>query len=165
MAGEISTAGIKIYYAVESTAGSCPSSGFAEKASGATLNLADFVTGISGLTADIEKYDVTPLSVPVGGRRRFTPGLYGNDGSVTFNVNVNATSRADWGLIVSAFAALTGGKSIWWEVLLPGETDGYFFRGQPLAMQMPDTEVGQAVQGSVSIIESACTGFATKIVS
>ena len=52
MAGEISTAGIKIKYAVEATAGTRPTSGYAEKASGGTLNIADYVTGISGLTAE-----------------------------------------------------------------------------------------------------------------
>ena len=51
MAGEISTAGIKIQYAPEATAGTRPTaaSAYKEKATGATLNIADYVTGISGL--------------------------------------------------------------------------------------------------------------------
>lgn len=163
MAGEISSAGIKILYAPESTLDTCPSTGFKEKAASGTLNIADYVTGISGLGADFDMYDVTPLSETF--RHRFVKGLQNNDGSISFNANINPTSRADWGLIVSEFAALTGGKSLWWEVILPGDTDGFFFRGEPLPMRFPDVEAASAVQGAVQIVENKCTGFATKITS
>lgn len=163
MAGEISSAGVKILYAPESTVDTCPSTGFKEKASTGTLNIADYVTGISGLGADFDMYDVTPLSET--SRHRFVKGLQNNDGSIEFNCNINPTSRADWGLIVSEFAALTGGKSLWWEVILPGDTDGFFFRGEPLPMRFPDVEAGSAVQGAVQIVENKCTGFSTKITS
>lgn len=163
MAGEISSAGVKIYYAPESSVDTCPSSGFKEKATSATLNIADYVTGISGLGADYDMLDVTPLSET--SRHRFVKGLQNNDGSVEFNANINPTSRADWGEIVAEFAALTGGKSLWWEVILPGDTDGFFFRGEPLPMRFPDVDAGSAVQGAVQIVENKCTGFATKITS
>lgn len=163
MAGEISSAGVKIYYAPESSVDTCPSSGFKEKATSATLNIADYVTGISGLGADYDMLDVTPLSET--SRHRFVKGLQNNDGSVEFNANINPTSRDDWGKIVAEFAALTGGKSLWWEVILPGDTDGFFFRGEPLPMRFPDVEAGSAVQGAVQIVENKCTGFATKITS
>lgn len=163
MAGEISSAGIKILYAPEASLDTCPSSGFKEKAASGTLNIADYVTGISGLGADFDMYDVTPLSET--SRHRFVKGLQNNDGSISFNANINPTSRADWGLIVTEFAALTGGKSLWWEVILPGDTDGFFFRGEPLPMRFPDVEAGSAVQGAVQIVENKCTGFATKITS
>lgn len=163
MAGEISSAGVQIYYAPESAVDTMPSTGFKQKATAATLNIADYVTGISGLGADYDMLDVTPLSET--SRHRFVKGLQSNDGSVEFNANINPTSRADWGKIVAEYAALTGGKSLWWEVILPGDTDGFFFRGEPLPMRFPDVEAGSAVQGAVQIVENKCTGFATKITS
>ena len=163
MAGEISSAGVQIYYAPETVVDTCPSSGFKQKATGGTLNIADYVTGISGLGADYDMLDVTPLSET--SRHRFVKGLQNNDGSVEFNANINPTSREDWGKIVAEYTALTGGKSLWWEVILPGDTDGFFFRGEPLPMRFPDVEAGSAVQGAVQIVENKCTGFATKIVS
>ena len=163
MAGEISSAGVQIFYAPESTVDTCPSTGFKQKATGATLNIADYVTGISGLGADYDMYDVTPLSETM--RHRFIKGLQNNDGSVEFNCNINPTSRADWGKIVTEFGNLTGGKALWFEVILPSDSDGFFFRGEPLPMRFPDVEAGQAVQGAVQIVENKCTGFATKIVS
>lgn len=162
MAGEIASCGCAIYYAPESTLNVCPNSGWAQKAAGGTLNIADYVTGISGLTADLEKYDVTPLSTPVGGRRSFIPGLYGNDGAISLGANINPTSRADWGKIVAEADALTDGKSLWFEFLLPGEDKGWFIRATPLPMQFPDVEVGQAVQGTISLVETKCTGWGDK---
>jgi len=160
MAGEISSAGIQIYYAPETAVDTCPSTGWKQKAASGTLNIADYVTGISGLGADYDMYDVTPLSET--SRHRFVKGLQNNDGSIEFNANINPTSRADWGKIVAEFTALTGGKSLWWEVILPGDSDGFFFRGEPLPMRFPDVEAGSAVQGAVQIVENKCDGFATK---
>ena len=163
MAGEISSAGIAIYYAPESAAGTCPSTGFKQKATGATLNIADYVTSISGLGADYDMLDVTPLSETA--RHRFIKGLQNNDGSIELNANINPTSRADWGKIVTEFGNLTGGKSLWFEFILPGDTDGFFIRAEPMPMRFPDVEAGTAVQGAIQLIENQCTGFATKIVS
>jgi hypothetical protein len=161
MAGEISTAGIRILYAPETSLNTCPSSGFKEKATSGNLKINEYVTGISGLGADYDMYDVTPLAETK--RHRFIKGLQNNDGSISFNANINPTSRDDWGKIVTEFAALTDGKSLWWEIILPGDSQGFFFRGEPLEMRFPDVEVGQAVQGAVQIVENNCIGFSTKI--
>lgn len=161
MAGEISSAGVQIFYAPESTVDTCPSTGFKQKASSGTLNIADYVTGVSGLGADYDMYDVTPLSET--SRHRFIKGLQNNDGSIELSANINPTSRADWGKIVAEFAALTGGKCLWFEFILPGDSDGFFVRAEPMPMRFPDVEAGSAVQGAIQLIENKCTGFATKI--
>lgn len=163
MAGEISSAGVKIYYAPESTAGTMPSTGFKQKATGATLNIADYVTGVSGLGADYDMLDVTPLSET--DRHRFIRGLQNNDGSIELSANINPTSRADWGAIVDEYAALTGGKALWFEFILPGDTDAIFVRGEPLPMRFPDVEAGTAVQGAVQIVENQYADWTTAIIS
>ena len=160
MAGEISSAGVSIYYVVESTAGTMPSTGFKQKAAGATLNIADYVTGISGLSADFDMYDVTPLSET--SRHRFIRGLQSNDGSIELSCNINPTSRADWNAIVTEYTNLTGGKAMWFEFILPGDTDAIFVRGEPLPMRFPDVEAGSAVAGAVQIVENQYTDWTTK---
>ena len=163
MAGEIAALGVKFLYAPESTAGVRPTTGYAEKAAAGTLNLADFIVEASGFSADIETADVTPMSTPQYGRHRFIPLLYGNDGNISFNCNVNKMSRESWNAICSEHAALTDGKSFWWEVILPNESDGYFFRGEPIPMTLPDLTAANAVQGTVQIVESDNVGFQTKV--
>lgn len=160
MAGEVSSCGIIIQYCPETTAGTRPTTGYKQKATSATLNIADYVTGISGLGAEWEQGDVTPLSETK--RHRFVKLLQGNDGIVNLDCNINPTSRTDWELIVAEYAALTGGKSLWWEIILPGDTQSMFFRGEPCSMGFPDVEAASAVQGAVQIIENEYTGWATK---
>lgn len=159
MAGEVSTAGIKIKYAAETTAGTRPTTGYAEKASGATLNIADYVTGISGLTAEWEQYDVTPLSAT--SRHAFVKGLQGNDGNISMACNVNPTSREDWEKIVTEYKALTAGKGMWFEFNLPGDAKSAYFRCEPCSMGFPDVEAAQAVQGAIQLIENDYDGWQT----
>ena len=159
MAGEISTAGIKIQYAVETTAGTRPTTGYKEKETSATLKISEYVTGISGLTAEYEQYDVTPLAETE--RHRVVKGLQGNDGNLSLSCNINPTSRADWGAIVSAYAALTGGKGMWFCFSLPGDTVGAYFRCEPCPMGFPDVEAASAVQGAVQLIENQYDGWQT----
>ena len=163
MAGEIGALGVKILYAPETTAGTRPTSGYKAKATSGTLDIADFVTGGSGFSATIDKGEVTPVSTPQYGRRKFIPLLYGNDGSIALTCNINKESRTSWNAICTEHAALTDGKSMWWEIILPGESDGYFFRGEPCPMQMPDFNAGEVVQGDVEIIESDNDGWQTKV--
>ena len=161
MAGEVSTAGIKILYAPETTAGTRPTSGYKAKGTSATLDINEYVTGVSGLGADYDMYDVTPLAETE--RHRFIKGLQNNDGSISLNANINPTSRADWGKIVSEYAALTGGKALWFEFILPGDSMAFFIRGEPLEMRFPDVEAGSAVQGAIQIVENECDGWQTKV--
>lgn len=160
MAGEISTAGIKIKYCAETTAGTRPTTGYLEQAPSTTLKIAEYVTGISGLGAEFEQYDVTPLSET--SRHRYIKGLQNNDGNVQFSCNINPTSRTDWNTIVSAYSALTDGKGMWWEITLPGDTQSVFFRAEPCDMRFPDVESAQAVQGAVQLIENQYAGWAAK---
>ena len=160
MAGEVSSAGIVIKFCAEASAGVRPTTGFAEKASGATMNIADYVTGISGLTADFEQYDVTPLSATE--RHQFIRGLQGNDGNISLAANVNPTSRDDWSKIVDAFNDLSGGLGMWFEFTLPGDTKSVFFRCTPCPMGFPDVEAAQAVQGAIQLIENKYSGWASK---
>lgn len=159
-AGEISSAGIEIKYAPEVTAGVRPTTGYKGKATNATLNIADYVTGISGLTAEYEQYDVTPLAETR--RHRFVKGLQNNDGNLSLSCNINPTSRTDWNSIVAEYQALTGGLGMWFEFTLPGDTQSVFFRGEPCEMGFPDVEAASAVQGAVQIIENQYSGWAAK---
>ena len=162
MAGEIGALGVKIYYAAETNVGVRPSTGYKQKATNSTLNLADYITAASGFSSDIGKGEVTPISTPQYGRKQFIPLLYENDGSIKWTCNINPTSRDCWEAIVAEHTALTGGKSFWWEVLFPNDTKGYFFRGEPCPMFCPDFSAGEVVQGEVEIVESDNDSWQTK---
>lgn len=151
MANEITTAGCKIGYAVESTAGTRPTTGY--------INISSFVTGVSGLAADYDSYDVTPLGETE--RHSFVRGLQANDGKISLTCNINPTSRGIWETCVAAYAALTGGKKMWWCFQLPGDDDACYIAGEPCEMGFPDVETAQAVQGAAMIIENGYEGWNT----
>ena len=157
MAGEVSSAGIKIQYCPETSTNVRPTSGYKEKATSATLKIAEYVTGISGLTAEFEQYDVTPLAETE--RHRFVKGLQGNDGNLSLSCNINPTSRSDWNAIVAEYEALTGGLGMWFAFTLPGDTQSAYFRCIPCPMGFPDIEAGNAVQGAVQLIENEYAGW------
>ena len=160
MAGEVSSAGIKIEYCPEATAGTRPTSGYKEKATGATLKIAEYVISISGLGAEREQYDITPIAETK--RHRFVGGLQSNDGNISFTCNINPTSRADWNAIVAEYQGLTGGKGMWFAFTLPGDTQSAYYRCEPFEMDFPDVEAASAVQGAVNLIENEYAGWAAK---
>ena len=158
---EISSAGISIKYAPEATAGTRPTSDYLAKAATGTMNIADYVTGISGLQADYDTYDVTPLSETKA--HRFIRGLMSNDGNITFAANINKVSRTDWGLVVDAYETAAGaGKDLWFEITLNGDTESFFFSGEPCDADFPDVEAGSAVQGNLNIILHNIAGWNAK---
>lgn len=160
MAGEVSSAGIKIHYCPETSVNTRPTTGYKEKATAGTLKIAEYVTGISGLTAEFEQYDVTPLAETQ--RHRFVKGLQGNDGNLSMNCNINPTSRNDWNAIVAEFAGLSGGLGMWFAFTLPGDTLSAYFRAEPCPMGFPDVEAASAVQGAIQLIENQYDGWAAK---
>ena len=160
MAGEISSADIKIKFCAETTAGTIPVTGYAENVAASYLKIAEYVTGISGLGAEYDQYDVTPLAEL--SRHRFIKGLQNNDGNISFACNINPLSRSSWNAIVAEYAALTNGKGMWWEITLPGDDQSVFFRAEPCEMRFPDVESAQAVQGAVQLIENQYAGWAAK---
>lgn len=163
MAGEISSAGIEIWYAPETTVNVRPTTGYKSKATSGVQNIADYVTGISGLGADYDMYDVTPLSET--SRHRFIKGLQNNDGSIELEANINPTSRADWGAIITDDyePIADDGKCLWFEFILPGDSEGFFVRAEPLPMRFPDVEAASAVQGAIQLVENLCDGFHTAV--
>ena len=63
---------------------------------------------------------------------------------------------------MTEYTNLTGGKAMWFEFILPGDTDAIFVRGEPLPMRFPDVEAGSAVAGAVQIVENQYTDWTTK---
>lgn len=148
MANELSTAGISIKYAAETTAGTKPST-----FSTAIPN----VTSIGALTGTPEMYDVTDLSDTVS--RRKLAGLVDINDNCTLGVNLTKAFATAWASLVSAYGtAKASGKTVWFDVSIAGYGD-YYFTGKPIALQCPDIEVGSALTGEVYIALESVEGF------
>ena len=152
MANAISTAGMLVKYAVESTAGTRPTSGFTT------------IPGCKAIPAIFNEpntLDSTPLSATKN--KTYIAGLNDSGGAIAVTVNDYAAFRTAWETCVSAFAGLTGGKQMWFEIAYPtGSTlDSFYFPGEPLALGFGGADVDSVLENNANILPQGDYLFAT----
>lgn len=125
----ISSLGITFGYGVESTAGTKP----------ATFKQLTRINTIGGITIEPEQIDASALEDFV---TRYVKGRADTGGSFTVTVNLTDETRAEWEALITAYQALSGGKRMWFETIVPGFTDAFFVVAQP-PEQIPQPEISQ----------------------
>lgn len=149
MANEFSTAGAKLGYVAETTAGTRPTSGF--------TNIPN-VKGTPDFNETPDVLDVTDLSDTV--YRRGIPGLKGLPDAKGFTCNNTSALRTAWSTLVSAYAtAKAAGKAIWFEISIPDE-DSYYFSGAPVPLGIDGMEVGDVAEITAYIVPNTIEGWA-----
>jgi len=113
---EISTAGIKVKYAVETTAGTRPTTGYTE--------IPD-ITSIPEYNPQPNNLQVTNLSDTKF--HRYIPGLQDPGGAMGFGANDTDALHTAWDAMVTAAAtARASGKQLWIEYAIPGRDSVYY---------------------------------------
>ena len=149
MALEFNTIGVKIKYAVETTAGTRPTSGY--------TNIPD-VKNIPEINLNPSQLEVTNL---VDKFKRYIPGV--QDPGSDFNMTANQTStlKTLWASLCSAAsAAWNSGKSTWFEVAIPN-FDSFYFAGLPVEMGLNAQGVDAVEETALHIIPNQVAGWAT----
>lgn len=141
----MSTAGIKMFYAVEETAGTRPTTGYKEIPE---------ITEIPELSAAPETIDATPLSSTT--YRIYVPGLIDLGGALSFTANFSQTELTLWNkTIVPAYQeAIKEDKAMWFCVVIPGFDDSLYFTGEPTKIGMPGASVGDVFRATLPITPS-----------
>ena len=123
MALELSTAGIKVKWAVETTAGTRPTTGYA---------VLPNVKSIPGYNPEPSNLDVTDLSDEVW--KRYIPGLKDPGGSIGLTVNYNDTFLNGWNALITAYeSAREDNKSLWIEFAIP-QSESFYFSAIPSSL-------------------------------
>lgn len=155
MALEFNTAGFALKWACESTAGTRPTTGYADIPD--IIELPAINNAPSGI-------DVTPLSEPEWIRR--IAGLKDMGDSLTVRSNGTTTFATAWKSLCSAAAtAKAAGKDTWYEVVFPsdsGYTESFYFSGEPSNLGFYGASVNTAYQGDNYITPHKIEGFAAK---
>ena len=116
MSLEISTAGLKVKYAVETTAGTRPTTGYTE--------IPD-ITAIPEYNPQPTNHQVTNLSDTKF--HRYIPGLQDPGGAMGLSANDTEALQTAWGAMVAAAAtAREDGKQLWIEYAIPGRNSVYY---------------------------------------
>lgn len=149
MALEFSTIGVKLGYAVETSAGTRPTTSY--------INIPD-IKNIPGMEMTPSKLEVSNLVDTV---RRYIPGLQDAGDDVAITGNLTAALKTAWASLVSAAStAWTSGKATWFEISIPN-FDSFFFAGIPTEMGFNEMGVDAVAEASLHIIPNQIAGWAT----
>lgn len=152
MAIDLSTAGVTLQYAVETTAGTRPTTGYTS------------LTGIKAIP-DInpEPGSLETTTLDALEWRTYIPGLKDPGGALSFTANNTEEFQGEWADLVEA--AETGTKtnlSTWFAIVIPGLTKAFYFAGDPSPLGLSAIEVDAVLEISPYITPTQVHGWDTK---
>ena len=128
-AAGISTLEITFGFGTEATAGTKPTS----------YTQLTRIIALGGITIDPEQIDASALEDTT---TRYVKGRADTGGSFPVTVNFTAETIAEWQALITEYKALSGGKRMWFETIIPGIEKSFFVVAQP-PEQIPQPEIGQ----------------------
>ena len=140
----LSTLGVVMGYAVETTAGTKPTA----------YSALDRINNIGGIQMDVEKIDASALEDT---QTKYVAGRADTGGDWTITVNFTDETQDQWSDLISAYnTAAAAGKQLWMQVQIPNQTDAFFVIAQP-PQQLPMPEIGQnellTMEVSMTVVE------------
>lgn len=137
----ISTAGVTFGYAVESTKGARPTTGY---------TLIPDIKEIPEMNPEPETIETTTLAQTEF--KTYIEGLKDLGGALSFLANYTTELEGVWATLVEAYnTASAADKAVWFEVKHPKLTKSVFFTGQPSAMGLPAMAVGNVLETNLYI--------------
>lgn len=151
MANAVSTAGMIVKYAAETTAGTRPTTGYTE------------IPGVKALPAlgdEVNTLQSTPLSATKN--HTYIAGLADPGGAIQLTVNDYPAFRTAWGAFVSAAENLNEGLQMWIEYAYPEGSglDSFYFPAMPHALGFGGAEVDSVLENIANLLPSGDFEFA-----
>ena len=149
MALEFNTIGVKVKYAVETSAGSRPATGY--------IQIPD-IKGTPAIDINPNKLQVTNLEDEY---HRYIDGVKSVGDSFDFTANLTASLRTIWETLVSnAASAWASGKSTWFEIVIPN-FDSFYFSGIPTELGVNEMGVDAVIESTLHVVPNSIAGWAT----
>lgn len=150
MAQELSTAGVLLKYAVESTAGTRPTTGYTQVPN---------IKSIPDFNPEPESLEVTDLSDTEW--RRYIPGLKDPGGALAFSANLTTGFKTAWETLVTAFeTAKASNKATWFEIYVPS-FGSFYFAGYPSPLGMTAMDVNAVLEIEAYVTPNQIVGWST----
>ena len=128
-AAGISTLGITFGYGTETTAGTKPTS----------FKQLTRINALGGINIEPEQIDASALEDEI---TRYVKGRADTGGSFAVTVNFTSDTVKEWQDLITAYKALSDGKRMWFETIIPGIAKSFFVVAQP-PEEIPQPEIGQ----------------------
>lgn len=149
---DLTTAGVKMLYAIETVSGTRPTTGYVELPG---------VKSTPSLNPAPDSLDATTLNNKI--YKTYVEGLKDLGGSLEFTFNLTQALITAWDEFVTKVeAGKTTGKLAWILIDVPGLTEGYYFRGTPSTQGLPAMEVNNVLETTVYIIPNGEPKMAEK---
>lgn len=148
---DLTTIGVKVGYAVETTKGQKPTA----------FKWLKRCKAISGIELSQDKIDVTALEDEI---KQYASGVAdtGGDWSLTFGVNDSVVDELTV-MRTASVEAKKEGKATWFDVWLPGLSKSFFVIAEPGMIPMPDVSQGSAAEIQISCTINEYKGLDTAI--
>lgn len=148
----LSTLGITFGYGVETVAGTKP----------ASFTQLNRINNIGGISMDVEQIDASALEDT---QTKYVAGRADTGGTWAVTVNFTDETADEWSDLIDAYnTAQASNLNLWFEVILPNQSDAFFVVAQP-PQQLPMPEIGQnellTVEISLTVVEYK--GWDTKV--
>ena len=152
MAIDLTTAGVHLKYAVESTAGTRPTAGYTDiPGVKSTPSLNPAPEALDATTLNEEEYVI------------YVQGLKDLGGSLEFNFNLTQAFLTAWEALTTAAAtAKASDKKVWFEIYIPGLTNSVYFPGMPADAGLPAMEVNSVLETTAYITPTGEPVWAAK---
>lgn len=138
MAINLSTAGIHLYYAVEKTAGTRPTT----KSDYTDLVGIKSIPSMNPAPETLETTDLNQTEY-----KTYIDGLKDLGGALEFTFNLTQDLVTMWGELMEAFeAAKATNKATWFLIDIPGLEEGLYFPGNPTSMGIPEAAVSSVLE-------------------
>lgn len=148
----INTAGVTFGYAVETTAGTRPTTGYA---------LIPDLKEIPEMNPEPETLESTTLAETE--YKTYIEGLKDLGGALSFLANYTTELESAWAALMEAYeTAQADGKAVWFEVKHPKLPKSVFFTGQPSAMGLPAMSVNAILETNLFITPTNAPAWETK---
>lgn len=152
MAIDLTTAGIKLGYAPETTAGTQPT----------TFTNITGPKSIPDLNPEPETVETTTLNATEW--KTYVDGLKDTGGALGVTFNLTEEFMGKWDALMTAYEdAKESNMAIWFVVYIPGLTKGFFFTGNPSELGLSAAEVGNVLETTVYVTPTSVKGWLTTV--
>lgn len=148
----LSTAGVTVGYAVETTVGTRPTTGYTE--------IPD-IKEVPEMNPEPDTLETTTLKETE--YKTYIEGLKDLGGALSFLANFTSELEEAWSTLVDTYTTAKGdGKSVWFEVKHPDLEKSVYFTGQPSAMGLPAMAVNNVLETNLYVTPTNAPAWETK---
>lgn len=151
MAQRFSTAGMRLYYAVEAKAGERPTSGLVKIPE---------VKSVPSFNPSPETIDSTTLEETE--YRTYVEGLKDLGGALEFGANITAELITAWETCVAAYDELDTTKAMWFYIVHDKLDKAIAFQGEPSPLGLNESTVGSMLETTLYITPNSAPAWVTK---